>query len=97
MAQRKKIGSIEELLSRKTELFAMRDLLEYIIQALMEYEVKDQIGAERYERTNSRKNSRNGHRKRSLTTGLGNLNLKIPKLTKGSFYPSYLREISTGR
>ena len=48
------------------------------------------IGAGRYERSDNRATERNGHRPRLLATQAGDLELKIPKLRKGSFLPSVL-------
>ncbi len=48
------------------------------------------IGAERYERTSERSNERNGHRSRLLSTKAGDVELAIPKLRRGSFFPSIL-------
>src|ERR687885_403189 len=61
-----------------------------MLQALIDAEVAEHIGAERYERTESRTNQRNGHRDRLLTTKAGDVDLKIPKLRKGSFFPAIL-------
>src|SRR6204780_148910 len=59
-----------------------------VCQELIEVELSAQIGADRYERTGSRVNERNGHRPRVLSTKAGGVSLGIPKLRKGSFYPS---------
>ena len=48
------------------------------------------IGAERYERSAERMTERNGSRPRLLTTQTGDVQLRIPKLRKGSFFPSIL-------
>ncbi len=61
-----------------------------IYQALIEAELSSVIGAEPHERTVERVNSRNGHRPRVLTTVAGDLELQIPKLRVGSFFPSLL-------
>ena len=45
---------------------------------------------ERYERTESRVTQRNGYRSRAWDTRLGTVDLKIPKLRQGSFFPSIL-------
>ncbi len=47
-------------------------------------------GAGRYERSGERSTYRNGYRERSLDTRLGSLNLKIPKLRTGSYFPGFL-------
>ena len=61
-----------------------------VCQELIEAELTAQIGADRYERTSSRSNERNGHRPRVLSTKAGDVELAIPKLRKGSFFPSIL-------
>jgi putative transposase len=61
-----------------------------LYQALIEAELTERIGAEPFERSDDRTNLRNGHRARALSTKAGNLELKIPKLREGSFFPSLL-------
>jgi putative transposase len=61
-----------------------------VCQELIEAELTAQIGADRYERSASRSNERNGHRPRVLSTKAGDVELAIPKLRKGSFFPSIL-------
>ncbi len=61
-----------------------------VCQELIEVELTAQIGADRYERTSTRSNERNGHRSRVLSTKAGDVELAIPKLRKGSFFPSIL-------
>ncbi|MGH3588890.1 MAG: IS256 family transposase [Pseudonocardia sp.] len=61
-----------------------------IYQALIEAELSAVIGAEPHERTETRLAQRNGHRQRVLTTTAGDLELQIPKLRVGSFFPSLL-------
>ncbi|HYE78642.1 MAG TPA: IS256 family transposase, partial [bacterium] len=72
------------------DLDFMRQAMEMVLQALIELEATQEIGAERYERTESRTTHRNGSRKRALSTKAGDVELKIPKLRQGSFYPSLL-------
>jgi hypothetical protein len=55
--------------------------------ALMELEVREQVGAERYERTPGRKTSRTGDRERAWDTRVGTIPLRIPKLRTGSYFP----------
>ena len=61
-----------------------------IYQALIEAELTAVIGAGPHERTESRVAQRNGHRPRVLSTTAGDLELRIPKLRTGSFFPSLL-------
>ena len=65
-------------------------MAETVLQILMEADVEGLIGAGRYERTGERSTYRNGYRERSLDTRLGSLNLKIPKLRTGSYFPGFL-------
>jgi transposase-like protein len=68
----------------------IRTSLEWILQQLIEAEATAFIGAAPHERTESRTTQRNGHRPRLLSTRAGDLELKIPKLREGSFFPSLL-------
>ena len=68
----------------------VRDAVRLVFQELIEAEAAEAIGAARYERTDSRVAERNGHRRRLLSTQAGDVELKIPKLRKGSFMPSVL-------
>jgi transposase-like protein len=68
----------------------IRQAAQTIYQALIEAELTAVIGAAPNERTDSRSAQRNGHRPRTLTTTAGDLELRIPKLRAGSFFPSLL-------
>ena len=68
----------------------IRDAVQLVLQELIEVEATEQIGAARYERTDTRVTERNGSRPRLLTTQAGDIGLRIPKLRKGSFFPSIL-------
>ena len=68
----------------------VRELAQFMLQELIEVEATAQIGAGRYERSDGRVVHRNGHRPRLLSTKAGDLQLGIPKLSKGSFFPSLL-------
>ena len=68
----------------------IRDAVELVLQELIEAEAAEAIGAGRYERSDARTTQRNGHRPRLLATQAGDVELKIPKLRKGSFFPSML-------
>jgi len=56
----------------------------------MELEVSELVGAQRYERTETRKTYRNGYRSRPWDTRVGTIELRIPKLRQGSYFPSLL-------
>jgi putative transposase len=68
----------------------IRQAAQTIYQALIEAELAAVIGAAPHERTDERTNLRNGSRPRTLTTTAGDLELRIPKLRTGSFFPSLL-------
>ena len=68
----------------------IRTSVELVLQALIEAEATGVIGAGPHERSDERQNYRNGHRPRLLTTKAGDIELKIPKLRSGSFFPQIL-------
>ena len=72
------------------DIDVIRKGMELVLQALIEAEATERIGAARYERSEDRSTWRNGARERLLATKAGDVNLKIPKLRKGSFLPSIL-------
>jgi transposase-like protein len=72
------------------DLDVVRKGVELVLQALIDVEAAEAIGAERYERSESRRTWRNGSRDRLLTTKAGDVELRIPKLRKGTFFPSIL-------
>lgn len=64
--------------------------LQRMYQELIEAEATEHIGAGPHERSDARVAQRNGHRPRTLTTTAGDLELAIPKLRAGSFFPCLL-------
>jgi putative transposase len=64
--------------------------LEAVLQALVDAEATARIGAEPHQRTETRTTQRNGYRDRLMTTAAGDVELRIPKLRTGSFFPSLL-------
>ena len=69
----------------------LRGMLQAVMQACINLEATEKIGAERYQRNEGvRTTRRNGVRPRELDTRVGKLNLQIPKLRNGSFFPSLL-------
>ena len=73
---------LSSLLSEKN---GMAELLEVILNQILEAEAADQLGAERYERSEERMGYRNGYRLRQLYTRVGPLTLRVPQLRNGSF------------
>ena len=68
----------------------LREILEDALAMMMDKEVSSLTGAEYFQRSEVRKNSRNGYRERRYDSRLGELALKIPKLRQGSYFPSFL-------
>ena len=68
----------------------VREAVRIVFQELIEAEAAEAIGAGLYERSDTRTNERNGHRQRLVSTKAGDVSLGIPKLRKGSFFPSIL-------
>jgi putative transposase len=69
----------------------LRDSLRWVCQQLMEAEVSELIGAGRGERApEERLTHRNGYRPRAWSTRAGEIELAIPKIRRGSYFPSFL-------
>ena len=68
----------------------MRRLLHTILQALIDAEAAQHIGADPHERTDTRTTLRNGTREKTISTTAGDLTVKIAKTRTGSFFPSLL-------
>src|SRR4051812_1685302 len=81
---------LAELMAKADDGDFLRSVAESVLQILMEADVEGVIGAARYERSGERATYRNGSRERALDTRLGTLNLKIPKLRTGSYFPGFL-------
>src|SRR5499426_683150 len=81
---------LAELLEKAGEGDFLRAVAEAVLQLLMESDVEGLIGAGRYERSGERSTWRNGYRDRTLDTRLGSLQLRIPKLRQGSYFPPFL-------
>jgi putative transposase len=74
----------------------LQEGVRWLVQELMEAEVSAQIGAERYARSPERTTQRNGYRTRPWDTRVGTLDLAIPKLRTGSYFPSWLEARKRG-
>jgi putative transposase len=81
---------LAELLQKAGEGDFLRAVAEAVLQLLMETDVEGVIGAGRHERSPERLNYRNGYRDRALDTRLGTLQLRVPKLRQGSYFPPFL-------
>lgn len=68
----------------------LREGARLLAQWAMDWEVRQKVGAGRYERSPSRTNHRNGYRVRPWDTRVGSITLQVPKLRAGSYFPSLL-------
>jgi putative transposase len=68
----------------------LRDGVKLLAQELMDAEVTAMVGAEPHQRTLSRTTYRNGYRDREWDTRVGTVDLQIPKLREGTYFPSLL-------
>jgi putative transposase len=86
---------LAELLQKAGDGDFLRAVAEAVLQLLMEADVEGLIGAGRHERSPERLNYRNGYRERALDTRLGSLQLRIPKLRQGAYFPPFLEPRKT--
>lgn len=84
------ITSFVGKLLEQDDVDLLREGVRVLAQAVMETEVSGQIGAGPYERSASRTAYRNGYRTRTWDTRVGTIELKIPKVTAGAYFPSLL-------
>ena len=68
----------------------VREAVRAVVTELMEMEIAEFTGAARYERSPERASQRNGYRQRGWDTRVGSLELAIPRLRTGSYFPSFL-------
>jgi putative transposase len=68
----------------------LREGVKHLVREVMAEEVTALVGAEPFERSGARTTQRNGHRHREWDTRVGTIELEIPKLRTGSYYPSFL-------
>ena len=86
---------LAELVAKAGDDDFLRVVAESVLQIIMEADVDGLIGAGRHERSGDRTTWRNGYRERSLDTRLRTLNLKIPKLRTGAYFPGFLEPRKT--
>jgi transposase-like protein len=92
MADELRIGLAQLLRKAQIEHDAdfLKEGVRALSQALMEMEVEEHIGAGRHERTEGRTGQRNGYRERTWDTRAGAIELKVPRVRDGSYFPSLL-------
>ena len=82
--------SLRTLLEKNSDTELLREMVGFAAERLMELEVAGLTGAGHGERSPERINQRNGYRNRDWETRAGRVELRIPKLRKGSYFPAFL-------
>jgi putative transposase len=90
-----RIDMFEELFNtiREADQDLVRDLLKIVLERLMSAEADSLCGAGYGERSQERTNRRNGYRLRPWDSRVGSIDLAIPKLRQGSYFPDWLLDI----
>jgi transposase-like protein len=82
--------SLKALVEKGSDDDLLREMMAYVANRMMDLEVEGFTGAAHGERSPSRLNHRNGYRQRAWGTRVGTVDLEIPKLRKGSYFPAFL-------
>ena len=82
--------TLRTLLEKSSDSDLLREMIGFTAQRLMALEVESLTGAAPGERSPERTNQRNGYRERDWETRAGTVELRIPKLRKGSYFPAFL-------
>jgi putative transposase len=82
--------ALRELLEKGSDATFLREMIGFAAQRLMELETDGLCGAAHGERSTERVNQRNGYRERDWQTRAGSVDLRIPKLRRGSYFPGFL-------
>ena len=88
--------TLKDLVEKGSDADLLREMIGFITGRMMEMEVENLTGASHGERSADRTNQRNGYRERPWETRAGTVNVLIPKLRKGSYFPSFLEARRTG-
>ena len=82
--------TLKALVEKGSDDDLLREMMSYVANRMMDLEVESLTGAAHGERTPTRTNHRNGYRERAWETRAGTIDLEIPKLRKGSYFPAFL-------
>ncbi|MBW4025530.1 MAG: IS256 family transposase [Proteobacteria bacterium] len=82
--------ALRALLEKGSDATFLREMIGFAAERLMQIETEGLCGAAPGERTAERRNQRNGYRDRDWETRAGTVELRIPKLRRGSYFPAFL-------
>jgi len=82
--------ALAELAEKGADTDLLKQMIQFVAQRMMELDAESLCAAAYGERSPERLNSRNGYRERLWETRAGSIDLKIPKLRKGSYFPGFL-------
>ena len=82
--------ALRELLEKGSDATFLREMIGFAAERLMALETDTLCGAAPGERSAERTNQRNGYRDRDWHTRAGTVELRIPKLRRGSYFPGFL-------
>ena len=82
--------AMKELLEKGSDQDLLREMLAFVASRMKDVEVESLTGAAHGERSPERTTQRNGYRTRAWHTGVGTVPVAIPKLRKGSYFPTFL-------
>ena len=82
--------ALRTLLEKGSDATFLREMIGFAAQRVMELESEALCGAGHGERSSERRNQRNGYRERDWETRAGTVELRIPKLRRGSYFPVFL-------
>ena len=82
--------ALEALLEKTSDADFLAEMIGFVANRMMALDVEGLCNAGAWERTDERANYRNGYRPRSWQTRAGTVDLKVPKLRQGSYFPGFL-------
>jgi putative transposase len=82
--------ALAELAEKGADADLLKQMIQFVAQRMMDMDAESLCAAAYGERSPERLNSRNGYRERLWETRAGSVDLKIPKLRKGSYFPGFL-------
>jgi transposase-like protein len=82
--------TLKALVEKGSDDDLLREMMSYVADRMMALEVESLTGAAHGERSPARITHRNGYRQRSWQTRAGTVDLEIPRLRKGSYFPAFL-------